>query len=201
MDSVELGKIMTAYGAQYWAPPLIAGISGILGGGQPKETKMQRTQRKLIDELLSSLGGGGRFGDLYNPSEEAFQKSFVEPAQQRFQNQIAPQIQQQYIASGQQRGTGLDDTLTRAGVDLNSMLNQQYYQFQQDALNRQQNTIGQVLGAGAGAPAQQSALQNFGQGVGGYIGSKGFAEQLKDLYTPQQQSQQQYGVLKRKGYE
>jgi hypothetical protein len=200
MDSVELGKIMT-FGAQYWAPPLIAGISGMFGGGQPKETKMQRTQRKLIDELLGSLGGGGRFSDLYNPSEEAFQKSFVEPAQQRFQSQIAPQIQQQYIASGQQRGTGMEDTLTRAGVDLNSMLNQQYYQFQQDALNRQQNTIGSILGQGAGAPPQQSALQNFGQGVGGYLGSPGFAEQFRGLFSGQGSPQQQYGVLNRKGYE
>jgi hypothetical protein len=190
-----------AYGAQYWAPGLAAGISGMIAG-QPKETKTQRTQRKLIDELMASLSGGGRFGDLYNPREEAFQRSFVEPAQQRFRDQIAPQIQQQYIASGQQRGTGMEDNLTRAGVDLNSMLNQQYYQFQQDAMNRQQNTVGQILGAGAGAPAQQSAFQNFGQGVGGYIGSKGFAEQLRELYNPEQQkSQQQWGVLNRKGYE
>ena len=111
-------------------------------------------------------------------------------------------LQQQYIASGQQRGTGMEDTLTRAGVDLNSMLNEKYYQFQQDALNRKQNTVGQILGAGSGADPQQSVMQNFGQGLAGYTSTPAFAEQFKSIFAQQNnQSPTQYGVLKRKGYE
>jgi len=194
------------YGAEIWGPPLIAAAGSVIGGMGNKETKLQKTQRKLIDELLGSLSGKGRFSDLYNPSQEAFQRSFVEPAQSRFQNQIAPQIQQQFIASGQQRGTGLEDQLTRAGVDLNSMLNQQYYQFQQDALNRKQGTIGSILGAGAGAPPQQSALQNFGSGLAGYTSTPDFAKQFQSMFAKPETTattapSTQVGVLKRKGYE
>ena len=132
------------FGAEIWGPPLIAaGASWLTGkGSASKESKMQKTQRKLIDKLIGSLNGQGEFSDLFDSSPEAFQKSFVEPAQARFRNQTAPMIQQQYIESGQQRGTGLDDTLTRAGVDLDSMLNQYAYQFGQDSLNRKQNMPG-----------------------------------------------------------
>lgn len=192
------------YGAEIWGPPLIAAAGSVIGGMGKKETKLQKTQRKLIDELLGSLSGNGRFSELYNPSEQAFQKSFVEPAQKMFQNQIAPNIQQQFIASGQQRGTGLEDQLTRAGVDLNSMLNQQYYQFQQDALNRKQGTIGSILGAGAGAPPQQSALQNFGSGLAGYTSTPDFAKQFQSIFAKPETAttpSTQVGVLKRKGYE
>src|SRR5690348_12735518 len=141
------------YGAEIWGPPLIAAAASYASSkfGGSSETKMQRTQRKLVDQLLSSLDGNGPFADLYKTDENAFQKSFVEPAQSRFRNQIAPQIQQQFIASGQQRGSGLDDALTRAGVDLDSMLNQYLYQSQQDALNRKQSTLNTILGGGAGA--------------------------------------------------
>src|SRR5688572_31554021 len=57
--------------------------------------------------------GQGEFSDLFNFDQDLFTKSFIEPAQAKFRNQIAPQIQQQYIASGQQRGTGLDRKSTR----------------------------------------------------------------------------------------
>src|ERR1044072_7152085 len=112
---------------------LAAGLTaaGSIGGGflagrgsASPETKMQKTQRKLVDQLLASLGGEGPDANLYNADENIFQKSFVEPALSKFNYQIAPQIQQQYIQSGQQRGTGLEDQLLRAGVDLDALLNQ-----------------------------------------------------------------------------
>jgi len=150
-------------------------------GNAQKETKIQKQQRHLVDELINSLSGNGPYADLYNPSNEAFQKSFVEPAKQMFNNQIAPQIQQQYIAGGQQRGTGLDDQLLRAGVDLDSMLNQYMYQHQQDALNRKQSTISNILGQGAGAPNQTTGAQDIMSGLGGYLSSSGFSDQLANL--------------------
>lgn len=176
------------FGAEFWGPPLIsalasAGSSWLTGASKaPSETKMQKTQRNLIDQLIASLGGNGPYSNLFSTDENAFQKSFVDPAKAMFNNQIAPQIQQNYIASGQQRGTGLDDTLTRAGVDLDSMLNQFYYQSQQDALNRQQNAIGSILGAGSGAANSPTGLQNAIGGIGGYIGSSGFANTINDLF-------------------
>jgi hypothetical protein len=159
--------------------------SGILGGsGVPKETKMQKTQRKLIDQLINSLDGTGPFADLYKTDTESFNKSYIEPAQAMFRNQIAPQIQQSYIASGQQRGTGLDDQLLRAGVDLDSMLNSQLMNFQQGAQNRQQNTISSILGSGSGAAYQPSFAENLGSAFGGYLSSDAFGKTASDLFQP-----------------
>jgi len=178
------------YGAEIWGPPVIAAAtsaaSSALGnkGKAGSETKVQRTKRKLIDQLLDSItNGGGAFGDLFNADQEAFQKSFVEPAQQRFRDQISPMIQQSYIASGQQRGTGLDDTLTRAGVDLNQQLNQQYYQFQQDALGRKQNSINSILAQGEGAQNQPTAGQDALSGLSGFLSSDEFGKQIPKFFN------------------
>jgi hypothetical protein len=183
------------FGAEIWGPAAINAVGsiggGLLSGGGNKETRIQRRQRKLIDKLLGSLDGEGPYSDLFNADEDAFQKSFVEPAQSMFRNQIAPQIQQQSIASGQQRGTGLDDQLLRAGVDLDSMLNQQYYQFNQDALNRKQGAMNSILGSGSGAPNTPSFGQNLGSAVGGYLGGDAFKEFTKDAtgyFQPGQQN-------------
>lgn len=189
------------FGAEIWGSPLIAaGASWLSGqGSAPKETKMQNTQRKLVDKLIASLSGDGAFSDLYNPDEEVFQKSFVEPAQNLFKNQIAPQIQQQYIASGQQRGTGLDDQLLRAGVDLDSLLNQHMYQFQQDAMNRKQGTINSILGSGAGAPNEASGGQNVMSGLSGYLSSPGFADSFSNIFK--NKSTATNPMPQRKGFE
>ncbi len=186
------------YGAEIWGPILAsaattAGASYLSGeGSRTKETKLQKIQRKMIDELIASLSGEGRFADLFSKDDEAFQKSFVEPAQAMFQNQIAPQIQQQYIAGGQQRGTGLDDTLTRAGIDMDAMLNQYLYQHQQDAMNRKSNLINSILGV-KGEPYQPSAGQNVMSGLGGYVGSEGFNKRIDTAF-------EKYGP-QRKGFE
>lgn len=168
-------------------------------GSAPKETKMQKTQRKLVDELINSLSGDGAFSDLYNADQDVFQKSFVEPAQSMFRNQIAPQIQQQYIASGQQRGTGLDDQLLRAGVDLDALLNQHMYQFQQDSLNRKQGTINSILGSGSGAGNETSGSQDIMSGLSGYLSSTSFADSVGGLFK--NKSPAANPVPQRKGFE
>ena len=190
------------FGAEFWGPPLISGIASLFGGQSqaPQETKMQKTQRKLVDQLLSSLNGNGPYSDLYNADENIFQKSFVEPAQSRFRNQIAPQIQQEYIASGQQRGTGLDDQLLRAGVDMDTLLNQQMYNYQQDALNRKQGSINSILGQGAGAPNETSRLQDVMGGLSGYLSSPSFGNQFASLFNPNK-STAPNPLPQRKGFE
>lgn len=189
------------FGIETWAPPILSALasvgSGFLGGrSEPKkETRIQSTQRNLIDQLLASLNGSGPFSDLYRSDEDLFQKSFVEPAQSKFRNQIAPQIQQQYIASGQQRGTGLDDQLLRAGVDLDSMLNQYMADFQQQAMNRKQGTINSILGYGPGAPNQPTASQDVMSSLSGYLSSPSFANTTANLFRNPNQ------MLQRKGFE
>ena len=148
----------------------VSGLSGLFSRNQ-RETKTQGQQRKLIDELMSSLFGEGEFSDLFSADEDTFQKSFVDPAKARFKSQTAPQIQQSFISSGQQRGTGLDDTLTRAGVDMDQLLNEQFAGFQQDAQNRRLNAISSILGLGAGPQQPLSIGDKFAGGVSGYLSS------------------------------
>src|SRR5215204_4940687 len=105
----------------------IGGIGGTLAGGlfggdsSSSETQMQAKQRELVDQLISSLNGNGPYADLFSANEEDFNKSYRDPALANFKNRTAPAIQAQYTggALGQQReGTGVQDSLTRAGVDM-----------------------------------------------------------------------------------
>jgi|GEM_PF-1756097 len=165
------------------------GIGGLLGGAaggffgrqKSQETNMQKNQKQLVDQLLGSLQGQGPYSSLFAANPEDFERSFAAPARQRFQRQTAPQIQQAYISSGQQRGTGLDDTLTRAGVDMDQLLNEHYMQFQQGAQNRQLGAMGTILGQGPGAAPQQSGMDAAMQGVGGYLSSPGFGTGLQGI--------------------
>lgn len=154
---------------------------GILSSGS-KETKTQKSQRNLIDDMISSLKGEGSFNDLFKTDENAFQKSFVDPAKSIFNNQIAPSIQQRYVGSGQQGSSSLNDSLLRAGVDLDQLLNQQYMDFMNQGLNRQQNAMGQVLGASAGAQTPGFG-QRAAESTGGYLSSDSFSKLLNSFQT------------------
>lgn len=171
MDPITLALISAGVSAAGSA------VGGILG--KKKETGTQKKQRALVDDLLASLKGQGSYNDLFSADEAAFQKGFVEPAQSRFRNQTAPAIQQQYIASGQQRGTGLDDTLARAGVDMDQLLNEHYAQFQQGAQNRQVGAINSILGYGGQGP--QSTGDAAKQGVAGYLSGSGFGSDISGI--------------------
>ena len=166
--------------------PSILGLGGSLGGGalarqKTQETPIQKQQRQLIDELLASIGGQGQYSNLFNMDDEAFQRSYVDPMKRMFNTQIAPQIQQSYIQSGQQRGTGMENALTRAGVDLDSMINQYYSQAMENAQNRQMNALSGIMGMGAGATPGQSMGQAMGQGITGFLSGEGFPKSMDTL--------------------
>jgi len=166
----------------------LVSAAGSVGGGflsgrssQPKETKMQKKQRKVVDELLASLKGEGPYSDLFRTDEAAFQKSFVDPVKSIYANQIAPQIQQKYIASGMQRGSALQDQLLRAGVDLDQLINQQYMDYIQQAQNRQANAFSNILGLPAGAQSPRSSGDILGQAASGYISSDQFGKDIEGI--------------------
>lgn len=196
--------------------PAIAGATSSLLGGifakQPKETKIQKQQRELVDQLLGSLKGNGPYSALFQPDEEAFQKSIVEPAKSIFRNQIVPQIQQGYVGGtyGQQRGgTGMEDTLARAGVDLDQLINQQYLQFQQGAQNRQTDVIGRILGQGEGVQKPESFGSQLLSGLGGYLtqgGAEGDIANILSGFSQQKPSPEQNSLMdtyvpQREGFE
>jgi hypothetical protein len=172
----SIGSVFGPWGTV--AGGIIGGAAGGFLGDKGKPTKRQNQQQELIDQLLASLKGDGAYSDLFNMDDNAFQKSYVEPAKAMFKNQIAPQIEQQYIASGQQRGTGMEDSLSRAGVEMDQLLNQQYAQMQQAAQERKLNTMNYILGSGAGQKPALTTGQAVGQGITGYIQSEGFRTDL-----------------------
>lgn len=155
--------------------------SALINRRQSKETPIQERQRQLIDDLLESVKGRGSFSDLFSYSERDFEKNFLEPAKDQFRNQIAPQIQQQYIASGQQRSTGLEDTLARAGVNLDNMLNQYRFQQQQQAQNRQLSALERILGQPKGGEEGQGFLSAGLEGLTGYLSSPQFGDNLSNI--------------------
>lgn len=167
----------------------------------PKESKIERRKRKLIDDLLYSLKNpDGAFSDLYESDEDIFQKYYVDPAKSRFENEIAPSIQRKYIAMGQDYGSGLQDSLTRAGVDMDQLLNQEYMKFQQESLNRRQNTINNILGVPPGPtpqniPQPQQSNVDYStsgalkQGAAGYLSSDSFRNSIEDMLYSMNKSQ------------
>jgi hypothetical protein len=167
--------------------PIISGgaaaLGGLFGKKENQETKTQKKQRELVDQLIGSLNGQGPYASLFNANPEDFERSFAGPARARFKNQTAPQIQQSYIAGGQQRSTGLEDTLARAGVDMEQLLNEHYQNYQQGAQNRSANAIGNILGQGAGAPNAQSGANAATQGLGGYLSGQGFGSDLEGILS------------------
>lgn len=191
-----IGSLISAGGA-------IGG--GILGKG--KESKLDKQKRSLIDDLMASIKGSGPYTNLFKADEDTFHKSFVEPAKSRFRNQIAPQIQQQYIESGQQNGSGLEDTLSRAGVDLDQLLNEHYANFQQNAQNRQGNAITSILGQSP-LSQNQSTGSAAKEGFSGYLSSSGFGDDISGILNgynnkPKIQSESIKDTYKkpRKGFE
>jgi len=124
--------------------------------GKANKPYMQHQERKnrLIDELLASIEGNGKYSGLFKNSEADFQKSFVDPAKARFNNQIAPQIQQQSIYGGTDNSSQLDDQLLRAGVNMDQLLNQSYADYQNKGKDRIQNTLNSILGQSAPMPLQ-----------------------------------------------
>lgn len=156
-------------------------LSGLLGRQRGGETGEQKRDRQLIDELLASLSGQGQFADLFQADEETFNRLIGDPARQRFQTRTAPQIQQEFIASGQQRGTGLEDTLTRAGVDLDTLINQQFGQFQQQQQGAQRDLISNILGQRTGAQERQSLGSAASQAGAGFLTSPGFTEGISSI--------------------
>ncbi len=145
----------------------ISGVGGILGRDKGTSlTSGQKSQNEFLDLIMQAIRGEGPLAGLVQGDEDAFQKSVVDPSLQRFNQQIAPGIQQNFIQDRLQRGTGLDDSLSRAGVDLQSNIDEKFLDFQQGGQDRMLQLIQAALGFTPNvAEKGQTALQGFGQGI------------------------------------
>lgn len=155
--------------------------SGFLGRKKGRETREQKRDRNIIDLLMQGINGQGPYASIFSADEDTFNRLYRDPAASRFKNFTSPSIQQQFIGSGQHLGTGMEDELTRAGVDMDTILNQQYGQFQQDAQNRQLDTLSLILGNRTGVEPRQSYGDAFRSSVAGYLSGPGFQKDLLGL--------------------
>ncbi len=186
---------------------LITAGGSIAGGflqGDPKESESQKRTRELLDDLIASVKGEGSFSALFQADEATFDKSFRQPALRRFRTQRAPQIRETFLAANQQGGTALEDSLTRAGVDLNSMLDEQFLNFQQGAQNRQVSALNAALGTSAGFEGPQppsSFGETFKQGAGGFLQGENFGESIDQILDAFRNKSTQNNQLVREGFE
>lgn len=137
-----------------------------------KAGKPPKFQRKLIDQVLQGLQGTGPFADLFSGGEDAFKKSISDPLLQKFRTQTAPNIQQSFIASGQQRGSPLDVALARGGLDVQGQIDQLFLPFQQQKDAAKQNAINSILGFGV--PGGTTGITPLGGAAAGFQSAGGF---------------------------
>lgn len=132
-------------------------------------------QDDFLNQLFAGLQGQGSLAGLFGVDQNAFQQNFVDPALNTFQNRIAPAIQQKFIASGGARGSNVQDTLTRAGADVQGQLSQTLAGLISQAQNRALQ--GGQLGLGTQAfqnlqdPGSTGLFQELFSGIG-----SGFAQ-------------------------
>lgn len=150
---------------------------------KPKKSKTQKMQEMTMEDIMAAINGQGPYAYLFNVDEEAFQRGVADPAMARFRNQTAPQIQQEYISTGQQRGTGLEDTLSRAGVDLHQQINQEYWNAQNKA---NQNKINMLSGSLNWKDPYDDLGDNWDKllsGTSGYLESDKFGTDIDKILT------------------
>lgn len=102
------------------ASALGGGVIGGFQGNNPEDQRISRyssQQRGLIDQLLEQA----QRGTSPEAFEDYFQKAVVDPSLTTFTNRVAPAIQQKFVGTGV-RGTPLDDSLARAGADVNAAI-------------------------------------------------------------------------------
>ena len=183
LDPVTMSALIAAGSAA------VQGGLGALGARSEKKERerlakpyMQAQERRenLIQELLRSLEGEGKYSEFFRADPESFKKSVVDPAKGMFEREIAPSIQQAAIAGGTQRGSTTEDQLLRAGVNLDEMINRAYMDYQRAGQERATSAIGSILGASPPQPLSYSPTptSSFAGAAAGFMESDAFSDFL-----------------------
>lgn len=77
--------------------------------------------------------------------DEIFQKSYVDPAMQTFEQQIVPGIQQRFTDANASSSSALNQALAQSAGDLSTSLGSQYGQFFQNQQQQQLQALNQFL--------------------------------------------------------
>lgn len=153
------------YGGMFGGPlgAAAGGATGSLFGlGSKKSSKPKRIstfdprQRQLYEQYLQALqGGGGPLADVFaqfDPEQirQLYEKSYAQPAYQKFQEEIVPTITGQFRGQNLQNSSYLGGALAKAGTNvqrgLDSNLANLLYQSQQDSVSRRGNAANSLLG-------------------------------------------------------
>lgn len=109
-------------------------------------------QQALYSSFITGLGPQAQetFGNFLQPMgkeemDEVFQKSYVDPAMQTFEQQIVPGIQQRFTDANAASSSALNQALAQSAGDLSTALGSQYGQFFQNQQQQQLQALSQFL--------------------------------------------------------
>ena len=109
-------------------------------------------QQQLFSQALGQLGPDflSTFSSFLQPQgaqdyQDVFQQSFVDPAMQALQTQIAPAIQQRFADANAGSSSALNQALAQSATDLSTSIGSQYGQFLQGQQGQQLGALGQFL--------------------------------------------------------
>jgi len=109
-------------------------------------------QQQLYSQTLQGLGPDflQSFQNFLQPMgqeemDSVFQKAYVDPAMQTFEQQVVPGIQQRFADANASSSSALNQALAQSAGDLSTALGSQYGQFFQNQQGMQQNAINQFL--------------------------------------------------------
>ena len=126
----------------------------LMGGSSHKKNISMLTpeQQQLYSQTLQGLGPDflQSFQNFLQPMgqeemDSVFQKAYVDPAMQTFEQQVVPGIQQRFADANASSSSALNQALAQSAGDLSTALGSQYGQFFQNQQGMQQNAINQFL--------------------------------------------------------
>lgn len=161
-------------------------MGSTLMGGAEQTGNVPLMTGEQSDFLSQAMGGLGpqanqAYSQFLQPYDEdqfqgLFQKSFIDPAMQQYEQQIVPMLQQRFVDANAGSSSALNQALGQSASDLSTMLGSQMGQFyqgqQQNQLQALQGLSG-MLGQRAFDPMIQQRQGILGPliGAGGMIGA------------------------------
>lgn len=152
---------------------------------QDLRTDEQKMLQSLIEEGLTK--GTGPFADIFGEFDEnAFQEGVANPALKNFQENVLPQIQEQFIAGNAVQGSGLQRAQMKGATDLQSKLAELMYGAQQKQKENKLSGLGlinQATGKQSYVKEGSKGLVNtFVEGISGAAG-KGVGDATANLFS------------------
>jgi len=150
-------------------------------------------QQQLFSSVLTGLGpdfmqslGGFLQPQSQEGLEATFQKSYVDPALQTFEQRSIPAIQQAFSDANAGSSSALNQALASSAKDLSTSLGAQFGNFQQNQQNQQLQAISQFLPLVTGGTFSPVIEQKQGilgplLSAGGQIGATALAASSKEV--------------------